>query len=89
MFLEKGDIIKHGVFMDVALLVDNVFYEGENTKILYCRWLNQGFNGTFEIAQPVVEIIIYKENMHLWSRCKNPNATCVRFEKWEQFEGAA
>lgn len=75
-------IIKHKNFLDVAFLVtdglwtrDGVQFKGE--------WLNQGFvsswplgiRGSFNV--PVSELIN-------WQRCVNPNANCLRYEKWVQ-----
>jgi hypothetical protein len=88
MNIKQGDIIRHGTFMDVAILIHEVIYN-LNETVIYCRWVNQGYNDTKVINTPIFQMIIWPEQKNQWFKCKDPDMKCIRYSYWEQFQGAA
>lgn len=85
--MRSGDIIKHEKFMDVAVLLTtdpmSLKDGGYHIKGL---WMNQAFTSSF-IIDPIrqfgkVNIKIKEDRVSRWSICENPEAKCVRYEKW-------
>lgn len=89
MEVNKGDIIKHGSFMDVALLIKDVNTLNENELTITAVWMNQGMTNTRQLIPVPFQMTIHKDDKTLWFKCKNPNAPCIRYEQWEQFRSAA
>jgi hypothetical protein len=82
MKLTTGDIIKHEKFMDVALLIMRIKEVDGHLKFR-AMWINQGQNKSWFLPAPIQEFSIDLNDLHLWSKCMNNNAKCVRHEKWE------
>ncbi len=85
--MKSGDIIKHKNFMDVAVLLTTdpmpLKAGGYHIKGL---WMNQAFTKSF-VINPIreygkVNIKIKPEKLSEWLLCGNPEAECVRYEKW-------
>lgn len=86
MKIQSGDIIKHGTFMDVALMVTEVVYDLQETVVM-AIWINQGMNATFIIENKPFQLTIHPDQHSVWFKCNNPEAKCIRWEQWTQFKG--
>lgn len=75
----SGMVITHSKHVDVAFLVYRCV-ELENTYLLEGSWLNKGFTRTYLIGDSI--ITIGKSDVHNWLYCADPEAKCLRKEKW-------
>lgn len=87
MNVREGDIIKHGSFSDVAILVKLIENQDGQT-IISGHWLNQGQCKTYSINVPSFVMSIQNQNTNFWFKCKTPDAKCIRFEQWEQLKAS-
>lgn len=77
--MKFGDVIKHKSFLDVAIRVTHVKDNNGVTEV-YGYWLNQGFNDTYHMD--VTGKYVSLKNIKDWLICTNPEAKCIRNEKW-------
>ena len=76
----RFDIIKHERFSDVAVLIEKICKLDHKWKVKG-TWINQGFVNTWSLGIKA-KFDIPKEKIAEWLLCQNPNAQCVRNEKW-------
>ena len=72
--------------MDVAFLVHKAFYVQDSSEPRYKlrgMWVNQAYVKSFIIDSSKIEIM--ESKLSEWSYCENPDATCVRYEKWSPY----
>lgn len=84
--INRGDIIKHKNFMDVAIRVidisDNIT---TNNYEITGFWINQGQVKTFNMNL-LAQISIKKDKISDWLKCSKPESNFIRNETWEQFK---
>jgi len=78
--LLKGATIKHKKYRDVAFQVVRHFdVQGRYLK-LKGYWVNQAFVESYVMFD--ARITIEFKDLGDWLICQNPNAKCIRYEKW-------
>jgi len=85
MIFNKGMVIRHKKWLDVAYLVRDAMVEFGRYEV-HGQWINMGYERTYPITPANLTQVIKIHGDTIdngdWYACVDPEAKCVRNEKW-------
>lgn len=82
MKLQNHSIIKHRMYMDLAIRITKPVLRFPNKVVIRGEYLNMAFVETYPIGQRCnIEIPI--EKLNEWLGCMQPQTVCIRYSLWE------